>query len=155
MRLTRDLLIEQFYNACANPPRQLVGAEFERHLLLPNGQPLSYFGHGGVGWLLDEYAERHGWEKTREGSNTIALKKGKARVTREPGAQLELSGSPFGMLTEVDNESRAFTKAVDELLEVSGATQVSLGYTPIASIPEIDWVPKGRYTVMQSPCRHR
>ena len=127
MRLTREFLIDSFSKYTRSESDRLVGAEFERHLLLPNGHPLPYLGHGGVGWLLQEYAKLHAWEQTVEGPHTIALSKGRARITLEPGAQLELSGSPFSTMQEIEHESLEFDRNVSRLLEVSGATQATLG----------------------------
>jgi glutamate--cysteine ligase len=150
MRLSRDFLIESFSTDDNSQSRELVGAEFERHLLLPDGSPLPYDDDKGVRWFLDQYAGRYGWARTIEGENTIALTRGSARVTLEPGAQLELSGSPFRTLTEVAAEANTFNMRVGELLEATGARQVALGFTPYADIPAVQWVPKGRYSVMRT-----
>jgi len=150
MRLTRDYLVESFRKDPNTPEQQLVGAEFERHLLLPSGAPLPFLDPHGVQWLLDQYAAQDGWGKTIEDEHTIALTKGRARVTLEPGAQLELSGSPFATLEQVAAEAREFNTRVQELLAPSGARQVALGFTPYARIPDVQWVPKGRYSIMRS-----
>jgi glutamate--cysteine ligase len=150
MRLTRDYLIESFRKDPKSPAKQLVGAEFERHLLLPNGTPLPYSSSHGVQWLLRQYASQHGWGQTTENGHTIALTREQARVTLEPGAQLELSGSPFKTLREIADEAHTFNRRVGQMLEPGGARQVALGFTPYAQIPAIQWVPKGRYSVMRS-----
>jgi glutamate--cysteine ligase len=126
-----------------------VGAEFERHLLDGRGNPLPYYGEPGVRWLMLRLAEQDGWEPTMEGDHPIALAKGMARVTLEPGGQLELSGAPFSDVDGVDRELHAFNGRIDALLAGTGYSQVALGFTPFAEIDAVPWVPKGRYTVMR------
>lgn len=147
-KLTRDSLLEAYQSYGVPRERWRVGAEFERHLLDDNGMPMPYFGERGVRWLLETLAE-DGWEKAFEGENPIALFKDGASVTLEPGSQFELSGAPFADVRGVDEEIRAFNTRVDELLVGSGYQQVALGFTPVAAIPDIPWVPKGRYVVMR------
>ncbi len=146
--MTRDGLI-QAYETYGKPDEQWrVGAEFERHLLGPDGMPLPYYGEPGVRWLMMRFVDR-GWEPDMEGDHPIALSKEGARITLEPGAQFELSGAPWDDVSGVDTELARFNAEVDELLAGTGYRQVALGYTPFAAIPDISWVPKGRYSVMR------
>lgn len=149
VRLDRDALLGAFHSY--GKPREAwrVGAEIERHLLLPDGRPLPYFGAPGVGWLLDRVADQGAWERYFEGDHLIALFRGGASVTLEPGSQFELSGAPHARLAPLVAEAAAFADDVDALLAGTGVRQVLLGFTPYARIPEIPWVPKGRYVVMR------
>jgi glutamate--cysteine ligase len=146
--LHRDTFVRQY--AESGKPRHLwrVGAEFERHLLRTDGTPLPYFGEPGVRWLMERMAPA-GFTMVREGEHPIAMTRGQASVTLEPGGQYELSGSPFFTIAEVEAEARAFTEEVAAALEGANVHQVALGFTPYASIPDIPWVPKGRYVVMR------
>jgi len=145
--LTREKLVASLRDS-GKPRRDwLVGAEFERHLLLPDGRPLPYDGRPGVAALLAAFAARD-WSPLREGSHTIALHRGRANITLEPGGQLELSGAPGRTVAEVEREARQFAVDVDELAGPE-VHQIALGYTPYAPIEEIGWVPKGRYAVMR------
>jgi glutamate--cysteine ligase len=147
-RLTREQLIADYHSWGRDPASFLVGAEFERHLLQADGSPLPYFGARGVGWLLREL-EPDGWEPYFEGENLIALLRGKASVTLEPGSQFELSTSPYTGVAAVRDEALAFIHRVDRELAGTGVHQVALGYTPWAAIEDVAWVPKGRYAVMR------
>lgn len=155
--LTRDFLVETF-NGYGRPREDwLVGAELERHLLLPDGSPLPYFGPSpddpslgpGVRWLMERFAEE-GWVPKFEGDNPIALTRGGASITLEPGGQFELSGAPSDRLQEIHDEGESFIRDIDRLLGDSGVSQVSIGFTPFARIEDIGWVPKGRYVTMRS-----
>lgn len=149
MRMSRDGLIEAYHSYGAPQDRWRVGAEFERHLLDANGVPLPYFGEPGVRWLMMQLVAQDGWAAAMEGEHPIALSKQGARVTLEPGGQFELSGAPFDDVQGVDTQLAAFNARVDELLTGTGYHQVALGFTPVAPIPDIHWVPKGRYSIMR------
>src|SRR5437016_5236040 len=91
----RRQLIEYF--AAGNKPRAQwrMGTEhekfgFDRKTL----KPLPYDGPAGVRAML-EGMTRFGWEPVTEGNNIIALQRGTASVTLEPGGQFELSGAPL------------------------------------------------------------
>ena len=147
--ITREDLVSGYHESGKPRDRWRVGAEFERHLLLPDGSPLPYFGTPGVRWLLERLAET-GWQVVREGEHPIALVREGANVTLEPGGQFELSGSPFFSVREIAAEARAFALAVERILEGTDVRQVGIGFTPTATIAEIGWVPKGRYEVMRT-----
>lgn len=148
VRLTRDGLIAQYATFGKPASAWRVGAEFERHLLLTDGTPLTYDAPNGVRWMLDALA-RDGWRPVYEGANPIEVHRDGAAVTLEPGAQFELSGAPYADLDGVYDEAASFASLVDRLLAPTGARQVALGFTPFAAIPDIDWVPKGRYALMR------
>jgi len=148
MPLTRERLLADFQQAGKPRSEWRVGAEFERHLLRPDGSPLPYFGDHGVRWLLEQLPA-HGYELYHEGDNPIAAFRGGHNVTLEPGSQFELSGSAVDELQPVLDEALAFTELVEQLLEGTGTRQVALGYTPFARIEDIPWTPKGRYVMMR------
>lgn len=148
MTLTRDQLLADLEGAGKPRERWRVGAELERHLLRTDGTPLPYFGDHGVRWLLEQLVD-HGYELYFEGEHPIAAFKDGHSVTLEPGGQFELSGSAVDELQPVLDEACAFTRLVDGLLAGTGTEQVAIGYTPYAAIPDIPWVPKGRYVVMR------
>lgn len=146
-KLSREALVQTFHT-CGRPREEwLVGGEFERHLLRRDGTPLPYEGPGGVAELLERLGQQ-GWGVVREGGRPIALARGRTSVTLEPGAQFELSGAPTHSLAELAREAEDFTVLVEEVAGEEVA-QVAIGYTPVARLDDIDWVPKGRYAIMR------
>src|SRR5687768_2403340 len=109
--LTRDALIASYFSSGKPRDRWLVGAEFERHLLRPDGTPLPYGGTPGVRWLMGQI-QPNGWTPYLEGDVPIALTRGQASVTLEPGGQFELSGAPWKTVGEVEAEARSFAVEV-------------------------------------------
>ncbi len=150
--LTREKLVATLRDSRKPLRDWLGGAEFERHLLLDDGRPLPYAGPSGVASLLGAFAAR-GWSPVREGEHTIALHRGRASITLEPGGQFELSGTAGRTLADVEREARQFALDVDALAG-SEVHQVALGFTPYAPIDSIGWVPKGRYAVMREYLHH-
>jgi glutamate--cysteine ligase len=129
--------------------KQLVGGEFERAVVRPDGRPVSYEEDHGIRWYLEEFARRWGWEVVLEGDKPIALLKDGANLTLEPGGQIELSGAPHASLRELERELSANRGQLLELARDAGHVAIACGLTPIASIPSMPWMPKGRYVVMR------
>ncbi len=101
----RRQLIEYF--AAGNKPRAQwrMGTEHEKFGYHPTTlKPLAYDGPDGIRAML-EGLTRFGWEPVIEGNNPIALLRGKASITLEPGGQFELSGAPLETLHETAAEN--------------------------------------------------
>jgi glutamate--cysteine ligase len=126
-----------------------VGTEYEKvGIYRDTGQAIPYFGKRGVDFILRELIERFGWSPTEESGRVIALERGGATITLEPGAQLELSGE---QCANVHCARRELTTHVREIVSVGdelGIAFLGLGIQPISRIEEIEWVPKPRYQVM-------
>lgn len=146
--LDRDVILAQYACHRRDSSRFLIGGEFERHLLDANGRPIQYFGDPSVQRLMEDFAAE-GWRPYRDGPFPIALFRGKTSITLEPGGQFELSGAPYASVGEIITEAQAFAERTDAHLAGSGVTQVALGFTPFARIPEIPFIPKKRYGVMR------
>src|SRR6187455_2656205 len=89
-----DDLLSVFRAAEKSPSAYLLGAEAEKFGVHERtGAPLSYAGEHGVARIF-EALTRFGWEpeSETEGGPVIALRRGPASITLEPGAQFELSG---------------------------------------------------------------
>jgi len=98
--------------------------------------------------VLRTLAERFAWEPKEENGRTVALVRGGASITLEPGAQLELSGEQCRTLHCTHDE---LTTHVRELVSVGGELGLAflgLGMQPISRPEEIEIVPKQRYAIM-------
>ena len=94
----RRQLIEYF--AAGNKPRAQwrMGTEHEKFgYHTKTLKPLAYDGPDGIRAML-EGLTRFGWEPVIEGNNPIALLRGKASITLEPGGQFELSGAALSSM---------------------------------------------------------
>jgi glutamate--cysteine ligase len=155
--LDLDELREVFRGAEKPPAHHRIGAEAEKFAVVERtGAPLDYE-HGVT--RVFAALEPLGWVPERETSEgpVIAMRRGAASVTLEPGAQLELSGTA---LDDLHGVARELDEHLAELVPVSaelGLAWLSVGFHPLASQRELSWVPKIRYGVMREylPTRGR
>jgi glutamate--cysteine ligase len=148
-----DDLLALFHDA--EKPRGLwrVGTEAERIAVRESdGAHLPYDGSVSVVAIFRELAKKHGWEPEREsdGGPVVALRRGDASVTLEPGSQIELSGSPYRSIHEGKAESDAHWADLQPVIDDFGLVWLGLGCHPFASVEQLGWVPKMRYEVMRT-----
>jgi len=131
-----------------------VGVEYEKLAL--DGQtlrPLPYEAQGGragIRTLLDHLVAHFGWQPlTWEGPNLIALERGRASITLEPGGQFEMSGAPHRDLHDVQAELETHVAELSALTADYGVRFAWLGLNPVTPLREVPWMPKGRYVVMR------
>ena len=148
-RLTRHAIIEKFYSYGCTPDKFLIGGEYERAIVHPNGRPVSYSQEFGIKWFLEQFKQRWNWKPKYEKENIIALEKNGASITLEPGGQFELSGAAHRDLSALEQEFVENRNCLRELCATANLHTITCGLTPIASIESVDWMPKGRYVVMR------
>jgi glutamate--cysteine ligase len=154
-------LIEFFSKAEKPRDRFRVGTEHEKFGVCgPTDQdgkrtPLPFWGSPGIQELLlaiaaDEgEARAHGpFVPAHDGGHTIALFRGDASITLEPGGQFELSGAPFFTVHETHAELDSHLALLARHARPRGIEFVGLGFHPTATWSELPLVPKNRYAVM-------
>jgi glutamate--cysteine ligase len=101
---------------------------------------------------LAELASSHGWtpESEYSGGPIIALVRGDASVTLEPGGQLELSGGKSETIHQVAAELRDHMAELGPISAKLGIHWLGIGFQPTARREDFDWVPKQRYAVMRN-----
>jgi glutamate--cysteine ligase len=125
-----------------------VGAEHEKFVFqLGTHKPVPYE-PSGIKALLDGLT-RFGWAPVSEGGHVIALERGKANVSLEPGGQFELSGAPLETIHEICEETGGHLQEVKTVADELGLGFLGLGFTPIWRRDEIPVMPKGRYKIMR------
>jgi len=149
-RLTKEDLVN--YIASGSKPQEQwrIGTEHEKFAYtLDDCRPLEYGGERGVRAVL-EGLKGYGWEPVMEGDNLIALKDDSgASVTLEPGGQIELSGAPLKTIHETCKEVGIHLTQVKEVASDLKIGFLGLGYQPKWPLPEVPWMPKGRYKIMR------
>jgi len=129
----------------------LIGVEAEKFgILLPSAEPIPYEGDRSVSQLLSQLTA-HGFSAQSEKIEgpVIALLRDHASITLEPGAQLELSGSPLADLHAVALEVEQHHAELAELSKALGVAWCSVGFHPLARREQLPWVPKFRYAIMR------
>jgi glutamate--cysteine ligase len=148
----RDELLSPFLQACKAPSDWRIGPEMEKFGVFEvTGAPVPYAGDRSIARILDGLAARFRWEPEREVEEgpVIALARGGASVTLEPGGQLELSGQQSRTLHEVAAEVRTHLQEVGAVSSGMGIKWLGLGFHPFARREDFSWVPKQRYAVMR------
>ncbi|HVN26903.1 MAG TPA: glutamate-cysteine ligase family protein [Candidatus Binataceae bacterium] len=147
---TKEDLIRYFESGAKPREKWRVGTEYEKVAVdAATGRALPYSGPDGVETMMRELIDRFGWvPEDEEKGHLLALSRGPARVTIEPGAQIELSGE---QCESIHCARREFSQHVAELIEVGhshDAVLLGLGMTPVSRIDEIELLPKHRYHIM-------
>ena len=147
---TKEDLIRYFTSGAKPREQWRVGTEYEKIAVeAATGKAVPYSGPDGVETMMRELIDRFGWEpEDEENGHLLALSRGPARVTIEPGAQIELSGE---QCESIHCAHREFTQHVAELIDVGhshDAVLLGLGMTPVSRIDEIELLPKHRYHIM-------
>ncbi|TWB21348.1 glutamate--cysteine ligase [Nitrospirillum amazonense] len=127
-----------------------IGTEHEKFAFrLGDNRPLPYEGEQGIGRILSEMATRYDWTPVKEGENIIALTKGQASITLEPGGQFELSGAPLCTIHQTCGEVSEHLAQVRAIGADLGIGMIGLGFNPKWKREDIPWMPKGRYRIMR------
>jgi glutamate--cysteine ligase len=148
----RDDLLRPFVEACKPRTDWRIGPEVEKAGIFDaTRMPIPYEGEKSIARILQELAEKRGWtpEREHEGAPVIALARGGASVTLEPGAQLELSGSQCESIHQVSAELRDHMRDIGPISRALGITWLGIGFQPFARREDYGWVPKQRYGIMR------
>jgi glutamate--cysteine ligase len=145
-----DQLVEEFHRAAKPRERWTIGTEYEKLAVDPrSGRAAPFSGPRGIEVLLRELAERFGWEPQEESGRVIALRRGEASITLEPGGQVELSGEPYRTLHETRDELATHVRELSAVGTDLGLAFLGLGMQPVSTLDDIEWVPKQRYAIMR------
>ena len=146
----RRQLIEYLEAGCKPKAEWRVGTEHEKLGYTHDDlRPLPYEGERGIRALLEGLAAQFGWQCVTENELPIALQRGGASVTLEPGGQVELSGAPVKTLHETCCEVHEHLDQVRAVAAPLGIGMLGLGFQPKWRREDIPWMPKGRYRIMR------
>ena len=129
-----------------------IGTEHEKFLFHKGSfRPVAYEGESGIGQLLHNLAQRHGWQPIYENENVIALRDNDGgSITLEPGGQFELSGAPLETLHQTCRETGHHLTVMKEASAELDLCMLGLGFQPKWQRDDISFMPKGRYQVMSA-----
>jgi len=113
------------------------------------GTAPAYDGPDGIGAVLAAFAAR-GWTPVEEHGHVIALTRGLAQITIEPGGQLELAARPVSHSRDLVADLAEHVAALGEVTRPMGLAWLSIGFRPFGTIADVPWMPKERYDVMRA-----
>lgn len=148
-----------YFRSAERPAAQhKVGLEHEKFVYpVKDPLPVPYEGPRGIQALLERMGTQGGYQPFREAPDrpVIALQRGPATVSLEPGGQLELSGSPFFTAREAHRENLQHLAEAKEAGAPLGLQLVALGYRPFDRVDTMPWMPKSRYLAMRQALPRR
>ncbi|ATX83023.1 glutamate--cysteine ligase [Mariprofundus ferrinatatus] len=152
--MTSRLTISDLANwfADGNKPRDQwrIGTEHEKvGFCMDTLKPIPYEGERSINSLLKLLSEQN-WQPVEESGNIIALKKGLASITLEPGGQLELSGAPLATIHQTCEETTGYHRILKAITDELRIGFLAVGFQPKWQQADIPWMPKARYRVMRN-----
>jgi glutamate--cysteine ligase len=142
-------LVASLEAGCKPASQWRIGTEHEKFAFHHgDNTPLTYDEPGGIRDVLTGM-QKFGWAAVYEGDNVIALKRGGASVTLEPGGQIELSGAPLLTVHETCDEVNTHLHEVKSIGEELGFGLLGIGFQPKWPRRDVPWMPKGRYAIMR------
>ena len=142
-------LLASFTSGCKPRADWRLGTEHEKiGFCVDSHRPIPYDGERSIRRAL-ELLVTDGWELQYEDGNPIALRRGMANITLEPGGQLELSGAPLATVHETCAEVRDHLRLLHHVRHDLRIGFLGLGFQPKWARDDIPWMPKGRYAVMR------
>ncbi len=147
---SKDQLVQ--YHAVGCKPRAdwRIGTEHEKFAFnLEDLRPLPYEGPSSIRAML-EGLTRFGWTPVTENGLPVALTRGGASITLEPGGQIELSGETLENLHETCIEVHQHLTQVKEVAAEIGAGFLGIGFNPKWRREDMPWMPKDRYGIMRA-----
>lgn len=134
----------------AGKPREAwrIGTEHELiGIVRETAAAPTYDGPHGIGALFNWFAERGG-TPVLENGHMIALARGDAQLTIEPGGQFELAARPVVQDRELVDDLRTYLADLGEASRELGLAWLSTGLRPFGTRGQVPWMPKERYDVM-------
>ena len=140
------------YFATAGKPASAwrVGTEHELiGVVRATGEAPPYEGPHGIGALLAKFAANSG-SPVLEHGHSIALARGDAQLTIEPGGQFELAGRPVSDDLVFAADLAAHVKELAAASQELGLAWLSIGLRPFGTRADVPFMPKERYDVMRA-----
>ena len=98
-------LTQYFIDGCKSPDEWKIGTEHEKFCFSNKSfLPLKYDGDCSIKNILIYLKDHCGWKEINEGPFIIGLEKNNAKITLEPGGQLELSGALLENIHQTSQE---------------------------------------------------
>jgi len=132
------------------PSGRVIGTEYERIAIGPDGRPLPYDGDVSICALLEALCRAYDWRPKLEGDRVIAALKGGASITLEPAGQFELSGAPLASVAAMVAERDAHLAELEAVARPLGISFCYVGINPIDTPQTAPKMPKERYKTMRA-----
>jgi glutamate--cysteine ligase len=160
---TLDHLVAYFASGHKEQANWRVGTEHELiGVIRSTAEAPPYEGPHGIGRLLESFLAHGGaanpGRTTLEAGGTavleqghaIAVARGDAQITLEPGGQFELAARPVTDDRDFVADMRAHVEELGAASKPLGLAWLAIGLRPFGTRESIPWMPKQRYDVMRA-----
>lgn len=143
-------MFEKYFSQAVTPrARWKTGLECEVFAVDCNTlKSVPYTGARGIEGIFSGLIEERGWSPVYEKKKLLGLKKSSSNITLEPGGQIELSGVPQEKTQNCLGEYKEFLQDLTHVCSPKNICLLPMGYQPVSTIDEIEWLPKSRYKIM-------
>ncbi|MDC0472527.1 glutamate-cysteine ligase family protein [Pelagibacteraceae bacterium] len=141
----KSQLIQYFVEGIKKIDQLRIGVEHEKFLF--EGNEKKRINYNKLKEIFEKL-KKFKWEPVFEKGNIIGLKRGKQKITTEPGLQYELSGAPQKNIHLVCSENSTHFNEIQEATKGMDVTTTSVGFDPYNKVSEIPRNPKERYQIM-------
>ena len=155
MTLDREQVLNinqlESYFSKATTPREKWRIGLECEIFAVKGDTLSsvpYSGNLGVEGIFADLIKQFSWNPSYEKGKLLSLKRNTSNITLEPGGQIELSGFPQEKTQSCVDEYINFYQELIHVCSPKNIRLLPLGYQPVSSLDDIEWLPKSRYNIM-------
>ncbi len=154
--LTQEALRQYFIEGAKSADNLQIGVEWEKiGVDRQTGRAIPYSGPRGVEAIFSGLIARYGWSAIFSDRHVIALRKGAASITLEPGGQIELSGQKACALKKNAAELHTHLCQINNVSEPLGIVWLGTGMQPVSSLDQIEWAPKERYVIMRESLKSK
>ena len=149
--MDKNNLINFFLDNTKNTDNLGVGTEHEKFIFLSKDKKrIPFKGDVSINSLF-QFLLTKGWLPGEiSDENIISLSRDGANITLEPGGQVELSGKIQKNIHETCAETTAHLEELNIFIKDNNLCMMGLGFDPISSMEDIQWIPKKRYNIMKS-----
>ena len=149
--MDKNNLINFFLDNTKNTDNLGVGTEHEKFIFLSKEKKrIPFKGDVSINSLF-QFLLTKGWLPGEiSDGNIISLSRDGANITLEPGGQVELSGKIQKNIHETCAETTAHLEELNIFIKDNNLCMMGLGFDPISSMEDIQWIPKKRYNIMKS-----
>lgn len=139
--------ITNYFESGIKPSVKHIGIELEHTLVHQSGRPVSYLDPDGQESILEKLGQHYPTVTRDDAGNVTMLSDGRANVTIEPAAQIEVSAGPFDDLESALDCLGGFQA---ELEQAAGDDihVLAIGYHPTMRAIDLSLIPKARYQIM-------
>jgi len=144
-------LLEYFYSGNKRKSNFGIGIELEKPgVNKTDMKAIPYSGMNGIAAFLKKYGKFENSRCSYEKNSIMGLNTEQGIISLEPGSQIELSNFPQKNIHDIAGQLNYYNRITAELGDEFGIYWLGYAIQPLSTFKDIEIIPKGRYSVMNS-----